>query len=132
MYSSFPSPTLVNISGQGNMINMDVNFPIHTVPEKCLNFLQKLGWEVATSHPDTKESLFQKNPPKGSSDEIKKEWNYDLQHCYWHWYEAMAYEFGKFMGIDEDTGGGIGNTEGAQAASAPAGVQNVGQGGREA
>ncbi len=108
MYNSYPTKTDVNIMSAGPNLEWSLIIQSRAVPKKCQEFLEKLGWLVSINHPDTGETLFQKPPPGNSSDEVKREWNYDLRTGYWHWYEAMSYEFGKFMGIDTDTGGGLG------------------------
>ncbi len=65
------------------------------------------------THPDTGEMLFHKSAPDSATDEERRGWNYELSNNYWHWYEAMAYEFSKFMGIEEDTGGSRSDTMGS-------------------
>ena len=59
---------------------------------------------MASSHPDTCETLFQKHAPDGANDEERSKWNYELANGYWFWYEAIAYEFSKFMSIGDDSG----------------------------
>lgn len=124
MYSNYPNPTdvqLMNGSEVGSVKAILTIQPVN-VPAKCADFLMKLGWSQFSTHPDTNEQLFHKPPPNETNDEEKKAWNYELQYSYWHWYEAMAYEFSKFMSIDEDTGGASGSdTMGSPQAPGPAG-----------
>ncbi len=106
MYTSFPISTDVSVQVGGmNDIKMSLVHPVSTVPTKPREFLEKLGWSMASSHPDTGEMLYQKHAPDGANDEERKAWNYELASGYWFWYEAIAYEFSKFMSIEEDTGG---------------------------
>ncbi len=121
MYSNYPSPTdvqLMNGSEIGSVKAVLTHQPVN-VPGKCEDFLLKLGWSLYMTQPDTGEQLYHKPPPNDCTEDEKKNWNYDLQNAYWHWYEAMAYEFSKFMGIDDDTGGVSGVDEMVSAAQAP-------------
>ncbi len=123
MYSGFPIKSDVSVALMGQGIEFQFVSPASRVPTKCQDFLDKLGWTPNTQHPDTGETLFQKLPPQNCTDEVRNDWNHDLQYSYWHWYEAMAYEFGKFMGIDEDTSPNTISQDGASGlAMAPAGV----------
>jgi len=101
-------------------IRAGINWYQTTVPMKCEAFLEKLGWMRSTVyHPDTGEAMFHKPPPVDCSDENRKNWNHELAFSHWRWYEAMAYEFGKFMGIDEDTGGPSNQEQMGSASAAP-------------
>lgn len=121
MYSNYPNATDVQMQTANEMGSVKAVLSHNTanVPGKCEDFLLKLGWSHHMSHPDTSERLYHKPPPNEATEDEKKAWNYDLQYAYWHWYEAMAYEFGKFMGIDTDTGGEVGQSSGQAQTAAP-------------
>ncbi|KKM82564.1 hypothetical protein LCGC14_1318260 [marine sediment metagenome] len=123
MYTSYPNRTEINlgVGTEPGSVKVEINLQPANVPDKCRVFIEKLGWMQQINHPDTGEKLFHKPPPTDASDEEKGKWNYELVQGYWHWYEAVAYEFSKFMGIEEDTGGTSSgsDTMGAQAAQAP-------------
>ena len=106
MYTQQPQPTSTQpiIDGMNSM-SFSINFQIREVPDKMDDFLQKTGWMSCGAHPDTREKLYRKPCPDNATDEIQKEWPYELGSGYWHWYEAVAYEFGKFMTIGDDVNG---------------------------
>lgn len=113
---------------QGNNLSFDVNVPKQEVPHKQRVFIEKLGWAGGYWHPDTGEELFQKHPPSNCTDEVRNSWASDLNYNYWHWYEAVAYEFTKFMGIEDDSGKShSGNAEAASASSSSVGAAAMGQ-----
>ena len=122
MYQNYPNQLEINVSpSTAGQVQFNLLHQSSNVPEKCRKFIEKLGWMMQNTHPDTGEQLFHKPPPNGSLDDERKNWNHDLQYGHWHWYEAMAYEFGKFMGIDEDTGGThLGQDTMGSAAQSPA------------
>ncbi len=92
-----------NDSGiNGASLSVDLEREPHSVPGKVDILLTKFGWMHSETDPNTKEPLFQKRPPDAAPDNVKASWDSDLQNCHWRWYEAMAYEFGKFMSIDDD------------------------------
>ena len=105
MYSNFPQPISSTPVVTNNQIAFTIDVQIVDVPVKSDTLLLKLGWSHYSSHPDTHEQLYHKPPPNDVSDEVKASWDSNLQYSYWHWYEAMAYEFGKFMSIDDDSNG---------------------------
>ena len=104
MYASVPSKLATTPSLNGNQLTFDVFENDSAVPAKQKVFLEKLGWTTACYHAGTNEQLFWKMPPANCTDEIRNSWAHDLRHNYWHWYEAVAYEFTKFMGIEDDSG----------------------------
>ncbi len=108
MLNNYPTSPEVRCTpgGTPNGMQFEITMPQVCVPAKCEQLLFKLGWTVRTSNPDTQEMLYYKCPPNDATDEIKKGWDFDLQNGYWHWYEAMAYEFGKFMSIGDDSHAG--------------------------
>lgn len=110
MYRDWPSEDQVRIiqNGSDGAVNSTPGFSINierepmAVPGKVEMLLTRFGWTHSQMCPNTKEQLWQKNPPTDSTEEVKKAWDNDLQNCHWYWYEAMAYEFGKFIGIGDD------------------------------
>ncbi len=105
MLNNFPiSPEIKCITGgTPNGVQFEILMPPVTVPNKCEQLLFTLGWTVRASDPDTTEVLYYKPPPSDATKEVTQGWDFDLQNGYWHWYEAMAYEFGKFMSIGDDS-----------------------------
>ena len=107
MYNGWPSQDQIRMSNNDSGINgaafsVDLEREPHTVPGKGETLLMKFGWVHSEICPNTKEQLFQKRPPSDAPDNVKSSWDSDLQSCHWRWYEAMAYEFGKFMSIGDD------------------------------
>ena len=108
MYRDWPSLDVVRISPSNDSTPNSTGFQIElerepmSVPGKIEQLLTKFGWEHSQICPNTKEQLWQKNPLDSHTDEMKAAWDNDLQNCHWYWYEAMAYEFGKFIGIGDD------------------------------
>lgn len=107
MYTNWPDEDKIRMSindsgmnGAGLSVNLERE--PHSVPGKVETLLHKLGWEHSQTDPNTKEMLWHKMPPPGATDEVKSKWDNDLQNCHWFWYEAMSYEFGKFMSIGDD------------------------------
>lgn len=88
------------------------------VPEHIDKTLSQFGWTHASYHPDTQEELFRKPPPDDCTDERRNKWPHDLQWGHWHWYEAMAYEFGKFITIEDESDKPSMNPNGASQAGA--------------
>ena len=109
MLNNYPASPEIKImpgaNGSPSEVRFEISMPPVTVPNKCEALLFKFGWQRRVSDPDTQEALYYKPSPHDATDEIKKGWDYDLQNGYWHWYEAMAYEFGKFMSIGDDSHG---------------------------
>jgi hypothetical protein len=129
MYNGWPNEdqvrvNLTNPNGAVNSGSFDINLERepHRVPAKVQTLLTRFGWTTSETCPNTKEVLFQKDPPNDAPDNVKSAWDSDLQNCHWRWYEAMAYEFGKFMSIGDDAdwnksqGSGVGS---ANQASPP-------------
>ena len=118
MYTFYPSQTDVTLTANsvpqqngmpiggneipGIKLDAIMNFEDQKTPTKVAILLQKFGWSECGSHPDTKQQMWQKNPPDDASDEAKAGWDNDLKNGFWLWDEAMAYEFGKFIGIGDD------------------------------
>ncbi len=107
MLNNFPvAPEIKWIAGNlPSEMRLEIAMPQVTVPNKCEDLIFKLGWLTRTSDPDTQETLYYKPPPQDAEEKVRQGWDYDLQNGYWHWYEAMAYEFGKFMSIGDDSHG---------------------------
>lgn len=109
MYNGWPNEDQIRMSINDSGVNgaglsVDLERTPHTVPDKAETLLMKFGWVYSETCPNTKEHLFQKRPPTDAPDTVKSSWDNDLQNCHWRWYEAMAYEFGKFMSIGDDAG----------------------------
>lgn len=117
MYTQQPYGVMTSPVVNGSDLRFDVKHQNREVPEKQKEFLEKLGWVNAGYHPDTNEELFRKPCPNGALDEVRSKWCYELGTGYWHWYEAVAYEFTKFIGIGDDSGKENPNMSGASAAS---------------
>ncbi len=98
MFKQFPCMTEVKhiISGNGG-VELQVHIAQHGVPARVEKLLSSLGWTEVGTDPDTMETLFHKENPTMGGD-----FDPDL-NLYWHWYEAMAYEFGKFIDIGMDS-----------------------------
>ncbi len=111
MLNNFPTSPEIKITSVGSgplselNVRFDISMPPVTVPNTCEQLLFQLGWTQRTCDPDTQESLYYKPSPDDATAEVRKGWDYDLQNGYWHWYEAMSYEFGKFMSIGDDSRG---------------------------
>ncbi len=90
-------PTL---SLSGSQIFLDTeNIEEQCCPAVITEFLNKMQWVVATSHPDTGEPLFTKQD-MGRRPLINKDTDVNLtEGMYFHWYEAVAYEHAKMMSI---------------------------------
>lgn len=105
MYNNWPNEDVARISMNQSGIPNEGSFRVDlerskmSVPAKVEILLTKFGWEASQSCPNTKEQLFQKKPPTDATDETKTAWDWELQNSHWFWYEAMAYEFGKFISI---------------------------------
>jgi len=98
MYNQqFPMETTVQPKLMGNQVEMELNFCMHKVPERVKKLLSNLGWLERGTDPDTNEALFHKISAGMGGD-----FDPDLDACSWRWYEAMAYEFGKFIDIGMD------------------------------
>ncbi len=134
MYSNWPNEDVARLSMNQSGIPNEGSFRVDLersemgVPGKVETLLTKFGWEPSQSCPNTKEQLFQEKPPSNAPDNIKAAWDHDLQNAHWYWYEAMAYEFGKFMSIGTDVDwskeqhpSNVGGSAGATP-QAPAGV----------
>jgi len=107
MYNGWPNEDQIRMSINDSGVNgaglsVDLERDPHKVPGKVQALLTRFGWTNSETDPNTKEILFQKRPPNDAPDNVKSSWDADLQNCHWRWYEAMAYEFGKFMSIDDD------------------------------
>ncbi len=98
MYNQqFPPETTVMPQVMGNGVEMKINAPMHKVPERVKKLLSNLGWMERGTDADTTEALFHKTTSGMGGD-----FDPDLDACSWRWYEAMAYEFGKFIDIGMD------------------------------
>lgn len=134
MYKNWPTKDQLRVSmNQGGIPNegsfqVDLERESMDVPAKVEILLIRFGWEHSQQCPNTNEQLFQKKPNKDATDEAKAAWDFDLQNGHWYWYEAMAYEFGKFISIDTDVDwskshpSNVGGSAGATPQQAPAGV----------
>lgn len=97
MFKHFPSMTEVKPVLNGtNAVEMQIQFDQHGVPTRVEKLLTNLGWTFVANDPDTTEKLFHKENANMGGD-----YDPDLDN-YWRWYEAMAYEFGKFIDIGMD------------------------------
>lgn len=85
-----------------NNLGFSIEFQNSEVPLSQFRFLTMMGWQEVMRHPDTGEALYNKPPPLNCTDEVRNAWDHELVSCYWHWYEAVAYEFTKFLSIGED------------------------------
>ncbi len=98
MYPQFPSTVTVQPLLNGNQISMDVLTPQQTEPERVIKLLSNLGWKEIGTDPNNGEGLYQKEDPNmGVGHDA------DLTTKYWRWYEAMAYEFAKFVNVGLDS-----------------------------
>ena len=97
MYSQFPTETKVQPMVNGEGVEMNIVVAKQVEPERVVKLLNNLGWKEIGICPDTGESLYQKSNPNMGGD-----FDSDLANYYWRWYEAMAYEFGKFINIGLD------------------------------
>ena len=103
MYMSQPMPdTLEPEVTNDNQLSFRIDKQNIDVPAHVDHTLFKLGWEVSTYHPETNETLYRKQPPVSCTAEVRAKWHHDLQFGHWYWYEAMSYEFAKFINIGED------------------------------
>ncbi len=96
MQAQYPTATSVNVNASGNGIDMSLTFGRHEAPERVVKLLNNLGWTSCGNDPDTQEPLYNKSNPGMGGD-----YDNDLSKS-WRWYEAMAYEFGKFIDIGMD------------------------------
>lgn len=110
------------VVGGQNDLSFDLDYQNRDVPDSQKLFLEKLGWTHAGYHPDTQEEMFHKQCPSDATDTLRNQWDWQLASGYWHWYEAVAYEFSKFIGIGDDKGKSQGGSGSATMGSAPAGV----------
>ena len=97
MFTQFPAMTEIKPSLNGDSVSMSINVAPHDAPERIVKLLSNLGWKEIGTDPDTIEPLFQKENAAMGID-----WDADLSSKYWRWYEAMAYEFGKFVNVGLD------------------------------
>ena len=86
-----------------NNLGFNLEWQPRDVPDSQLEFLDRLGWQVTMRHPDTNEQMFRKPCPSSATQEVRAAWPYELGSGYWYWYEAVAYEFTKFMTIGDDS-----------------------------
>lgn len=87
-FDNFPGKTFTTATVSGSQLNLDINFEGQSVPPNIHQALtEKLGWAQWGTCPDTNQPIYRKN-------------NSSLH--YFYWYEAMAYEFYRFMNIGED------------------------------
>jgi len=121
MYTQQPTIATTTPIVNGSELSFTFNQQNREVPLTQEAFLIKLGWETAGYHPDTHEELFRKPCPNGALDEVRKNWCFQLASGYWHWYEAVAYEFSKFISIGDDSGKENPNMAGRAASSGPMG-----------
>lgn len=104
MFVQVPRKAEVNPEVDGmSSLTFAINHQTQEVPAKMVDFLDRMGWATTNNHPESGEWLFHKYPPNGCTDEVRKQWDNELQSGYWFWYEAVAYEFTKFMTIGEDS-----------------------------
>jgi len=98
MYNQqYPTATAVLPNIMGNGVEMQLNYAMHKVPMRVEKLLSNLGWQDRGMDPDTQEKLFHKTTSGMGGD-----FDPELDSCSWRWYEAMAYEFGKFIDIGMD------------------------------
>ena len=102
MFNQLPRGTETTPVVNGNDLQFDIQHQSREVPETQKDFLDRLGWTSAGYHPDTMEELFRKQPPADCSEGKRRAWDNELMTGYWYWYEAVAYEFTKFMTIGDD------------------------------
>lgn len=102
MFTQMPTNTTNTPVVNGNQLEFNPQFQNREVPESQKEFITKLGWKTAGYHPDTQEELYRKPPPDNATSEVIAAWDYELGSGYWHWYEAVAYEFSKFINIGDD------------------------------
>ena len=96
MYRDWPDGTNIQPEVNGDGVRMGINHPVQKAPDRVVNLLSNLGWITDMSDPDTQEPLFKKMDANLGGDHDP-----DLNR-YWRWYEAMAYEFAKFVNIGLD------------------------------
>lgn len=73
------------LSTSDNKITIHPQVQTQGCPAKVMAFLYDLGWSQSATHPDTSEPLWQKHGEP------------DTDGMYYKWYEAVSYEFYKFV-----------------------------------
>lgn len=92
-WTTLPMPTKVNITPCGSTYDITLDTPTEQhVPPEINKFLKEAGWEQFNFHTETREPIFEKT--------MKEPTGYEQQH-YCRWYEAMAYEFYRFLTIGD-------------------------------
>jgi hypothetical protein len=86
-YNQYPERTEVSFQLPDYVYTMPVEYTAHDTPPKIEKFLHDCGWSYAMNDPNTMEVLYQKHVEM------------DAGTLYYRWYEAMAYEFWKFLTI---------------------------------
>ena len=95
-YINSPWPTDISFTpNNSNGITAVVNQPDQECPQVIKNLLYELGWNASISDPNSGELLFQKTM------------EFQTEGQYFRWYEAVAWEFYKFIKIAD------GNTDGS-------------------
>ena len=84
---NWPQGQELHLSTSDNKITIQPQVQQQDCPTKIEELLRNLGWVQATTHPDTFEPMWQKTAEE------------DTEGMYYKWYEAMAYEFYKFVTI---------------------------------
>lgn len=95
MYSSYPAIAEVIPIINGSQVEMSLNMAKHVTPDRIGKLLRTFGWETTVNDPNTGEMLWQKADASiGTNDHDP-----NLSNGYWRWYEAVAYEFARFVNI---------------------------------
>lgn len=87
-YNQYPDKDQMMLSTSDNKITIEPNRIPHDCPDQINAFLLNCGWVCSHYDPNTHEPLFQK------ANELA------AQSMYYRWYEAMAYEFWRFVTLN--------------------------------
>lgn len=87
-YNQYPSKDEITVSVTDNKITLDQLNTCHDCPDKIEEFLRSCGWENQMFDPNNQEPLFVKTDQP------------DTQHMSYRWYEAMSYEFWRFITLN--------------------------------
>lgn len=98
-FDTFPQSETPRPVVTGNQVEIVAQRTSQDAPPAIVNLLTtKLGWLHAGSHPDTFEPLYTKED-KGMLNGSEQNLTDGL---YYRWYEAIAYEYAKFIYIGLD------------------------------
>ena len=87
-YNQYPDIGKVNFALDGYSHEMKFDVTPHSAPPQIEKTLTDMGWSLAISDPTTHEPLYTKQDEQAAD------------FMYYRWYEAMAYEFWKFLTVN--------------------------------